>query len=411
MTKDKVFIRWVTLVPVFSILMDIGMNFIPELKIVFGLVRITFLAGLILFFLNNYPLYKTGINQLILFFAVYLIAISLLSSNFEISFVDGALKTSIPLFMIPIGILASKMHKNLLIKPMIWVIIILLINYLFSQFYKLGVSIYEKDSFYKGGATASAPIIIALILLLIFHAFNNKKLPYNKIIIIIIVSLALFVIIFSLKRGAILALICATITYLVYTAKRTRTAVRFILVGLLMIFILNNNIDSFYKRFESRTTERNELQNEGRYKEIFYIFQEFENSNSIQILFGNEPFNSDVVMAKYFGRKRRLHVDYNILLHGAGVFGLSLYLIIYFNLFKLARKMRRKWINSISESSNKENYALVISILILSLVMGFSGGLQFISYRVMLFLAIGYYLGHLIYNQNKPMAMKSKMTQ
>jgi len=53
MTKDKVFITWVTLVPVFSILMDIGMNFIPELKLVFGLVRITFLVGLILFFLNN----------------------------------------------------------------------------------------------------------------------------------------------------------------------------------------------------------------------------------------------------------------------------------------------------------------------------------------------------------------------
>ena len=119
MTKNKIFITWVTLVPVFSILMDIGMNFIPELKTVFGLVRITFLVGLILFFLNNYPLYKTWGNQLILFFTIYLIAISLLSSNLEISFVDGALKTSIPLFMIPIGILASKMHKNLLIKPMV----------------------------------------------------------------------------------------------------------------------------------------------------------------------------------------------------------------------------------------------------------------------------------------------------
>ena len=223
--------------------------------------------------------------------------------------------------------------------------------------------------------------------------------------------MALFVIIFSLKRGAILALICATLAYLVYTGKRTKTAVRFVLVGLLMIFILNNNIESFYKRFESRTTERNELQNEGRYKEIFYIFQEFENSNPVEIMFGNEPFNSDVVMAKYFGRKRRLHVDYNILLHGAGIFGLSIYLIIYFNLFKIARRMKRKSINTISEYSNKENFALVISILILSLVMGFSGGLQFISYRVMLFLAIGYYMGHLIYTQSKPIDLKSKMTE
>ena len=397
MTRNEIFLKWVVLIPVFSILMDIGMNFLPELKTGFGLMRITFLMGLVFYFLTNYPLYKTVLNQLIIFFTAYLIVLAFLSSNFEISFVDGALKTAIPFFMIPIGIMASRMKKNLLIKPMIWVIIILLINYVFSQFFKLGVSIYEKDSFYKGGATASAPVIIALSLLIIFHAFNIKKLPYGRIITIMIVSSALFVIIFSLKRGAILALICATLTYLIYTGKRAKTAGRFIIIGLIMIFILNNNLDSFYKRFESRTTERNELQNEGRYKEIFYIFQEFEKSNPGQIIFGSEPFNSDVVMAKYFGRKRRLHVDYNILLHGTGCLGLLLYGLIYFNLFRMANQMKRKTMTELNEYSNKENYALVVSILILSIIMGFSGGLQFISYRVMLFLATGYYLGHLIY--------------
>ena len=406
MTRNEIFLKWVVLIPVFSILMDIGMNFLPELKTGFGLMRITFLMGLVFYFLTNYPLYKTVLNQLIIFFTAYLIVLAFLSSNFEISFVDGALKTAIPFFMIPIGIMASRMKKNLLIKPMIWVIIILLINYVFSQFFKLGVSIYEKDSFYKGGATASAPVIIALSLLIIFHAFNIKKLPYGRIITIMIVSSALFVIIFSLKRGAILALICATLTYLIYTGKRAKTAGRFIIIGLIMIFILNNNLDSFYKRFESRTTERNELQNEGRYKEIFYIFQEFEKSNPGQIIFGSEPFNSDVVMAKYFGRKRRLHVDYNILLHGTGFLGLLLYGLIYFNLFRMANQMKRKTMTELNEYSNKENYALVVSILILSIIMGFSGGLQFISYRVMLFLATGYYLGHLIYvekqsNQNQ----------
>ncbi len=409
MTRNEIFLKWVVLIPVFSILMDIGMNFLPELKTGFGLMRITFLMGLVFYFLTNYPLYKTVLNQLIIFFTAYLIVLAFLSSNFEISFVDGALKTAIPFFMIPIGIMASRMKKNLLIKPMIWVIIILLINYVFSQFFKLGVSIYEKDSFYKGGATASAPVIIALSLLIIFHAFNIKKLPYGRIITIMIVSSALFVIIFSLKRGAILALICATLTYLIYTGKRAKTAGRFIIIGLIMIFILNNNLDSFYKRFESRTTERNELQNEGRYKEIFYIFQEFEKSNPGQIIFGSEPFNSDVVMAKYFGRKRRLHVDYNILLHGTGCLGLLLYGLIYFNLFRMANQMKRKTMTELNEYSNKENYALVVSILILSIIMGFSGGLQFISYRVMLFLATGYYLGHLIYveKQSNPNQMES----
>lgn len=401
MTKDKLFIRWVIMLPVFNILMDIGMNFLPSLKVPIGLLRITFLIGLILFFLTNYKLNKTWLNQLIVFFTLYLIGLSALSSNTSISFIDGALKTAIPFFMIPIGILASRMRKNLLVKPMIWVIIILLINYIVSQFFKLGVSIYEKDSFYTGGATASAPIIIALGLLILFHAFNLRKLPYGKLLTTFIVSSALFIIVFSLKRGAILALICATIVYLLYTGQRVKTIGRFILVGLLMVFILNTNIETFYKRFESRTTERNEIQNEGRYKEIFYIFQEFESSSPLKVFFGTEPFNSDVVMVKYFGRKRRLHVDYNILLHGTGVFGLLIYLSLYYNLFRLNINEKNKFrrLKGKKETfSFTENFALVMSILILSLVMGLSGGLQFMSYRIMMFLATGYYLGNLIHS-------------
>ena len=401
MTKDKLFISWVIMLPVFNILMDIGMNFLPSLKVPIGLLRITFLIGLILFFLTNYKLNKTWLNQLIVFFTLYLIGLSALSSNTSISFIDGALKTAIPFFMIPIGILASGMRKNLLVKPMIWVIIILLINYIVSQFFKLGVSIYEKDSFYTGGATASAPIIIALGLLILFHAFNLRKLPYGKLFTTFIVSSALFIIVFSLKRGAILALICATIVYLLYTGQRVKTIGRFILVGLLMVFILNTNIETFYKRFESRTTERNEIQNEGRYKEIFYIFQEFESSSPLKVFFGTEPFNSDVVMVKYFGRKRRLHVDYNILLHGTGVFGLLLYLSLYYNLFKININEKNKFRRLKGKKqtfSFTENFALVMSILILSLVMGLSGGLQFMSYRIMMFLATGYYLGNLIHS-------------
>ena len=177
-----------------------------------------------------------------------------------------------------------------------------------------------------------------------------------------------------------------------------------------MVFLLNNNIETFYKRFESRTTERNDLQNEGRFKEIFYIVEEFQNSSPIKVLFGTEPFNSDVVMVKYFGRKRRLHVDYNILIHGTGIVGLMIYFLLYYNLFRTAIRHKKRFAsfkNSIYGLYLKENYALVTSVLVLSLIMGFSGGLQFISYRIMLFLTIGYYLGDLIHFKSK---LKEKST-
>lgn len=381
------------------------MNFYPSIKGPVGFVRFAYMTLIILLFVKKFGLKKTDLNKTILFFSIYITVVSIFSSNPIDSFIDGPLKISLSLLMIPVGIQFGMIKQNAMIKPILLLILLLLLNYVLSQIFKLGISIYDQDSFYTGGATASAPVVIATGLLVIFNTFNKKSLPYNNVIIAVIVAASVFVILLSVKRGAILSLFAAIVVYLIFSGKKLTTLIRIIFIGMILLVILNYNSDVLEKRIEARSTERNELQNEGRYRETFYVFDEFKSYSLLNILFGKEAFNSGVVMKKYFGRERRLHVDYNILLNGTGIFGFLAYFYLIFLITKkviyLNRKQNKLQTTPKNKVISKENYSLVLSLIVLSLVMSFSGGLQFVSYRIILFLVIGYAIGEMILIQRQ----------
>ena len=403
--KNKYFIFLVVSIPVINIILDMIMNFYPSIKGPVGFVRFAYMTLIILLFVKKFGLKKTDLNKTILFFSIYITVVSIFSSNPIDSFIDGPLKISLSLLMIPVGIQFGMIKQNAMIKPILLLILLLLLNYVLSQIFKLGISIYDQDSFYTGGATASAPVVIATGLLVIFNTFNKKSLPYNNVIIAVIVAASVFVILLSVKRGAILSLFAAIVVYLIFSGKKLTTLIRIIFIGMILLVILNYNSDVLEKRIEARSTERNELQNEGRYRETFYVFDEFKSYSLLNILFGKEAFNSGVVMKKYFGRERRLHVDYNILLNGTGIFGFLAYFYLIFLITKkviyLNRKQNKLQTTPKNKVISKENYSLVLSLIVLSLVMSFSGGLQFVSYRIILFLVIGYAIGEMILIQRQ----------
>jgi hypothetical protein len=376
------------------------MNFNPSLKFFATIFRLFFNIVLIFYFFTKYGLPKNDLNTFILLYIFYLFGISMLSSDLSESILDGFLKISISLLMIPIGFKVAQYDKNLMIKGIYWTLIILLLNYFVSQFFKLGVSVYSDDTFYKGGATASAPIILSMSILIFFSAFNSNQLPYSKLFTVILSAIAIFIILLSVKRGAILGLIVGFIIYFIFTSKKLNTSFRLILIGLSFVLIFSEYSDVIQKRVDARTTEKNEIQNENRYREVFFMLEEMSNLSYLQILFGYEPFNSSKIMAKYFGRPRQLHVDYTILLLGTGIFGLASYLLLFWRIFAFSRRLKLIFLqNKVKKGllEVNENFALICSLLVLSLVMSFSGGIQFISYRIILFLYIGYAMGRIYF--------------
>ncbi len=414
MTKqDNSFLWFVAISPAINLGLDLLMNFSPGIKFFVIIFRLIFNILIIIYFLTKYGLPKNNLNSYLLLYIFYLFGISMLASDLSESVLDGFLKIALSLMMIPIGIKVAQTDNDLMIKAIYWTVIVLLMNYLISQFFKLGVSVYSEDSFYKGGATASAPIILSISILIFFYAFNANCLPYSKVLTIILSSISIFVILLSVKRGAIFGLLTGFIVYFILTSKKLTTSFRFITVAIGLLFILNEYSDVIQKRVEARSTEKNDIQNENRYREVFYMFEEMSSISFLQVCFGYEPFNSSGVMAKYFGRPRQLHIDYTILLLGTGVFGLLAYFGIFWILYNSALRLKvnitkNPYCNGKLEV--KESFALLCSLIFLSLAMSFSGGLQFLSYRIILFLYIGYAIGrihfwrwrnHLIQNESK----------
>lgn len=375
------------------------MNFYPNLKVIAGPLRVIINLGIIFVLLTFFKLRKSKLNKIAGFYVLYLFVLSLFSSDFEKSILDGFLKVGMSVMMIPVGIKLGSYQSNLLIKPMIWVAILLILNYFLSQIFQLGISNYDADSFYSGGATASAPVILALVVLLTLNAYNLKELPYKKIFIFGLIAIIITIILISMKRGAIVALFLGIIVYVSFSSKRKKLFAVLTFLLLLAFVVFNQFSDVFSKRLNSRTTERNSIENESRYMETFYVFEELENFNLVNLSFGKEAFNSEVPMRKYFGRARQLHVDYNIILHGTGILGLLFYFYLFKTFYNSARDYKKKGVhffdNPIAQQKMSEHFSLIISIIALSLTMSLSGGLQFVSYRIMLFLTLGFFIGQM----------------
>ena len=400
MKSDKGLLFIALWVPIVNIVLDMAMGFLTSLKTPIALGRVGLMMAVIAYFIANFKWATSKLNFILSTYLTMLFIVCLLSSDLQESMVDGFLKTSITMLMVPIGIRIGLRHKHVLVKPLFWVLVLLLANYAISQVFKLGVSVYEEDSFYKGGATASAPIVIVLSILVLFNAFNQNQLPYRKVIVAAVVALSLFVVILSVKRGAILALGVAAIIYMMLAPNKARSFKISVVTAVLFSLLAVQFSGLIMSRIAARTTEANELENENRYKETLFVIEELNNASVFQILFGNEAFHSQEVFKKYFGRERQLHVDYNILLHGTGFFGFALYFAFYYELYAMAKRAKqriRKYFNKPSIIAIKEDFALVVAVLAMSLIMSVSGGLQFVSYRAILFLTIGVYIGQILF--------------
>lgn len=385
------------LIPLIQIVLDSLMILFPAFKSEIGILRLIIVSGIILYITINVNLFKSSTNKFLLFYSLYILILCSFSSDLSESLIDGFIKLFISLMMFPIGVLIGNNDNRSIIRIAFWMLLLLIVNYGLAQYLKLGNSLYEEDTFYSGGATATTPIIIALCVLVLLNGLNTKRLAYNQLLNIFVLSISIFIVLLSLKRGAILAMGVGLVFYFLFSTNRKFLSLRMFAVGIGLILFFSQYSASFNQRLDARTTEKNNLENENRYKETFFIINELNQAPLINLVFGDEAFNSKKVLKKYFKRERQLHVDYNVLLHGTGILGLILYLILFFRFLSISRSykiMANKFI--IDKNATRivnENHALIIAMVVLCLAMSFSGGLQFSSYRIILFLFLGYFLG------------------
>ena len=90
--ENRLFIRLAISIPIVNILMDMIMIFFPDLKSQIGILRTSYLLFIILYFIIQYGLEKTRYNILLLFYLLFILVMTLQTTNLQESLIDGFLK-------------------------------------------------------------------------------------------------------------------------------------------------------------------------------------------------------------------------------------------------------------------------------------------------------------------------------
>ena len=283
---------------------------------------------------------------LIMIFLGYIFICTLFSSNVMYSFLLGYVKWFVPLLMYPVGLYFIR-NYDLFLKLNISIIIgalMVCINLIVAQIGNYGMSVYVEDTFYIGGAGVGITNQLAIILLTYPFLLRLKRNKLSKAVWLLFYFVGLVSIVFifiAMKRAAIICLITGLLICL-YFARKKILYIKYIIISLIFFFSIYLFIEPiFIQRTDVRMEQMKNIENEGRYREIFYALDEFNDADVLQKLFGKEIFYTvESFGRKYFNSGRMIHSDLVNFFYGGGLIGFVLYILIYISLFQNGLRCR-----------------------------------------------------------------------
>ncbi len=373
-------------IPIINIIVDLTTNYFSPGILSPGGLRALFLLGFQLYVITHYYT-RERISVYILFYSIYILLIILLFSTDFISSLNLYLKYLISLLMFPIGYIFINQIEKLvhLTKVYYFTLVLIFVNILIANIFKLGGSTYLEDSFYFGSAKVNITKYIVQIILVFPILLHFSKTRIHRFYYYLF-FIGVLVILIGLKRTAIGALFIGLFIYYILTPYKLKYS-KFLIYGTLFLILLlpiyrNVLTDRFRAREEFiRIDEEEDLEKEGRYWEFLSVKNAFLNGSTRHILFGSEMFNDRA----FFNTKRMLHMDYSIILNGSGLVGSILYFILFLTITLKVIKYDFYFRNKAMRLLNSTFW----SVLIASLIISISGSIYSIGFRSFLFLLFG----------------------
>ncbi len=332
----------------------------------------------------------------LLLFLVYCIAQLFFVSDFQKSAII-TMKILIPIAYVMVGFCLFNNLAQLrrLSISIIWVYLILILNFVFSQLFNLGSSVYSEDSNFRVGNLDDSWNVFTYAVLMapfVLHFIQEKK-AYSLLTRAGAWANGLLVLI-SLKRIAILGLLTGTAIRLRFGSGMRQIVRTFmvVFVGAALLYpllqdVITERIEARSSRFESGALER-----EGRYLESQFVWSDALSFDSpAKSLFGLEGFNSVGNYANGAFGDRQLHVDYNLMLNTIGFVGLILYLALFIQL-AFQMKFFQKRVD-LPDTTRTLLISVFWMLLINQFITSFAGQMYHISYRLIVFVFLGAILG------------------
>lgn len=379
---------------VFAILLinlaaDLTAGYYTEEQIHSGLIR-----GFVVTILLSIGLIKyVKLNRITLaigLFMLYLFVIIALFSTNQIYSYSHYLKWYTSVFLLPLSYFtfSTKSVRNMCMFSVI-ALFIIMVNFIFSQYYGLGPTHYDSD-IHTGGTDVQISFTISTVLLifpLILKISENKS---TKFFLLALYSSSFISMLLLGRRGAVLAYGVGLVIFLFYSNEKIKTIFPTIFLFLVFLLTLPLFEDQLDKIVQHRSKDVENIQEYGRFNEFKqYPEQVLQNGNLLHVLFGQEMFNYHTVLKS----TRGIHTIYTTFLYGSGLVGIVLYIYILLKVF----------VRFVKTNSNYEPIVLVkavsISLLVANLIIDFSG--SGLLYRSFLYAFLGLFLRYVVINSYK----------
>lgn len=318
---------------VFFVLFDMLDGFYEDEKI-FAALRYIIPLVLVLFFLVKESAFKRSDRVLFILFLYLAILLVYSNSDFIVS-AKTTLAVCLTLLMIPAGRYIGQ-HVDL-VGEFEW----------FNRFLLIALPVYigianvlhfgesYSEAFTTGFLITSRMYIVPIVIFLAIHYLISAE---NKNWIVRLVDIAFIIInvgiiIINTRRTALGMLVVALI---IYGALNRRLIFKMIIMGLLLITALVITYPLYEQTLTAQLEKRERIKNldtyeeEGRYLETLYIMDYHSKKQSFsQILFGVKLFDTYDFGAKYFGRDRPIHSDFNMIFYSTGLVGCILFALLF----------------------------------------------------------------------------------
>jgi len=357
-----------------------------------GLIR-----GIVLFLLATYFFTLGRVSSKtfnwLMYFSLYILIMGVITYVRYDFFPDKVLKVFLGSISFAYGIFFINSYERFVELNRVFIISILIIIVTIALANVTGVNykLYAETGVSLGGQGVNIAKNLTIFIMpfpMFLLLFNKKKGLLLALRILYI--LCLLIIVISLKRGAMIGLLLGTLTYFIVSVKRGRF-IRNSMLVIIAVFLAYPFYEpilqkTFTARAENFSLEEKDIETEGRYQEYKMTFEDIKNKSFVRTIFG-EGVQSE---AKYFNINRFHHTDFFSILFGAGVIGLILYILTYYNAYIEVRYFRRLELKyPLVREMRAVCYALIFSIVGLSI----SGVYHTIDLRGFAYLYIGGCLG------------------
>lgn len=384
---DRLFL-FKLMIPIINVVSSLATPFFPGFLnpgVIRGILISLFLVW---FMVVKYKSNVITIPSLI--FAVYLFILCWFSSEQTTSlYIYNKVVITILMFVVGFQAFNSPDRFFWLLRSVVICLFILELYFVYSNLTGVGRKTYFDDSilFGESGVNLTKAMVIFLLVIPIYLRLETN--PRISIFVLILFLTGILIVLLGMKRSAILAMIFGFLVYVLLTPYKSRL-IQFLPVILVLSLITSPiYLPIIEKRFESRQQlvsmsykQLQESETEGRLLEVQFTIDEALEAGIDRLLFG-----FDVFLKKDFkGHKRMLHVDYMNMLGGAGIVGLILFLFVYYKIFQLANRIRKKLVNHLQVN---EMFATICALIGVQAFLSIGGTMQGVNLRGYILFLLG----------------------